>query len=103
MYRNRKFLDLAHKMNECMLCLPGVCEGYSPEGLEPAHSNMMIHGKATGQKSHDCFFVASCRSCHHELDHGNSLDREGKQLHWYQGYSRTMLYLFENNLINIKR
>ncbi len=63
-YRDRKLLDLAHQVTECQLQLPGVCQGHSAHGCEPAHSNQQRHGKGMGHKAEDIFHVAACHACH---------------------------------------
>jgi hypothetical protein len=66
-YRNRKLLDLAHRVTACQFLLP-VCMGISPEGCEPAHSNQGAHGKSIGMKAADDQHVASCPNCHRLYD-----------------------------------
>jgi len=66
-YRNRKLLNLAHDVNECMFNLPG-CTGYSVDGCEPAHSNHSVHGKGHGFKANDDQHVAACHTCHKYYD-----------------------------------
>jgi hypothetical protein len=62
-YRNRRLLDLAHRVNVCQFRLKG-CKGYSAEGCEPAHSNQSRHGKGKSIKAADDQHVASCHHCH---------------------------------------
>jgi hypothetical protein len=66
-YRNRRLLDLAHKVNECKFNLP-PCIGYSVEGCEPAHSNHYEHGHGKGIKASDDQHAAGCRPCHKYYD-----------------------------------
>lgn len=66
-YRNRRLLDLAHKVHTCQFKLYG-CQGHAPEGCEPAHSNQSAHGKGMGIKAHDDQHVASCHHCHQVYD-----------------------------------
>jgi hypothetical protein len=40
----------------------------SANGVVPAHSNMSIHGKAGGQKAHDCFVAFLCHQHHNYYD-----------------------------------
>jgi len=63
LYRNRKLLDLAHRVHECQFRLTG-CAGYSVDGCDPAHSNQSVHGKAKGLKAADDQHCAACHSCH---------------------------------------
>lgn len=103
-YRNRKLLDLAHDVNECQLQIPGVCEGYSAHGCEPAHANnwLPVFGKGAARKAHDCFAVPSCHRCHGELDQGKRLTAEEKQFYWTVGFFRTVLLYFRNGWIRNK-
>ena len=101
MYRNRKLLNLAHKVEHCQLELPGVCEGYTPNGCEPAHSNQVRHGKGTGMKAHDAFHVAACHSCHAELDNGKLFKKQDKADYWNDGFAKTMLYYFQEGWLKV--
>ena len=78
LYRNRKLLDLAHKVEYCQIQIPGVCTGYTG-GCEPAHSNEYRHGKGKGMKSHDVFHGAGCRACHYEIDNGKLLSKDDRR------------------------
>lgn len=68
-YRNRRLLDLAHRVQICQFQLP-PCAGYSVEGCEPAHSNHQIHGRGHGFKADDDQHVAACPHCHRYYDGG---------------------------------
>lgn len=83
--RDRKLLDLAHRLNECT-----HCGRYVPEGLEPAHSNQHIHGKGAGRKAHDQWHAALCHECHVALDQGRGMSREEKAAMWEQSHIKTM-------------
>lgn len=98
-YRSRKLLDLAHKITECQVKIPGVCQGYSPEGCEPAHSNQQRHGKGKGLKAEDCFYAAACHACHVELDQGHALSREEKARYWQLGFENTYRRLLVDGLL----
>lgn len=87
-FRSRKVLDLAHKVNECQVQIPGVCIGYSVEGCEPAHSNQSKHGKGAGQKADDNRHVAACHACHVVIDQG-AIPREEKIRLWDAAFVRT--------------
>jgi len=91
-YRNRKLLDLAHRMDDCQVGIPGVCTGYSPGGCEPAHSNQMEDG-------HDALHAACCHACHVEIDQGKSLDRELKQFYLDRGIKRTLTEYFKRGWV----
>lgn len=98
-YRNRDLLDLAYQL-PCQLQFEG-CEG----GIagEPAHANSQLYGKGGSIKAHDCFFVPACRSCHRELDQGRKWNKEEKRVFWEDAFRRTVLLLWENDLIQVKR
>jgi len=87
-FRNRKILDLCHRMNECTLQIPG-CIGYSMDGLEPCHSNWQEEGIGIGIKADD-IVAAGCHNCHMELDDRANLSREEKVWYWRRGAIRTV-------------
>lgn len=89
-HRDRALLDLAHRVHECQLRLPGVCQGHSAHGCEPAHSNQQRHGKGMGIKADDLFHAAACHACHVELDQGRRFSKEEKREFWQAGWERTM-------------
>lgn len=100
-YENRKLLDLAHKVTDCTICLPGVCEGHSPHGCEPAHANWQQYGKGMGLKAHDCFVAAACHSCHAELDQGLRFTKAEKLEAWQRGFERTLLIYFKSGWLRV--
>ena len=100
--RNRALLDLAHRLNQCTLNIPGVCTGYSVEGLEPAHSNWAEDGKGKSLKAHDNLHAAACHACHAELDQGNKLSREERQWYWNRGHKQTMTQYWRNGWLAVK-
>ena len=97
-HRDRKLLDLAHRVNECQFQIEGVCAHYSDHGCEPAHSNELAHGKGTGLKSHDFRHVASCHNCHVEYDTGH-MPKVLKRELFRDGWERTIALYFENGWI----
>jgi hypothetical protein len=97
-YRNRRLLDLAHKVNECQLRTP-VCTGYSPEGCEPAHSNSYEHGKAKGQKADDDQHAAACRACHVYFD-ANKMPRDFAVKVFNEGRARTFKFYQANGWLD---
>ena len=101
MYRNRKLLDLAHKVTECQFRLPG-CAGFST-GCEPAHSNQLRHGKGMGCKAHDHRHVASCHHCHMTYDGQikHAIDRPDLDQYWQEGWDRTIDLYFQNGWIEV--
>lgn len=100
-FRSRPLLDLAHRVNECQLRLPDVCEGYSSHGCEPAHSNQSRHGKGMSIKADDFYHAAACHSCHAELDQGRKLTRAEKIDFWQAGWERTMALYFKNGWLKV--
>lgn len=100
-YRDRKLLDLAHRVNECQLRLPEVCTGYSPDGCEPAHSNQSRHGKGMSIKADDNFHAAACHACHAELDQGRRFSRSEKMDFWQAGHDRTMALYWRNGWLKV--
>lgn len=102
-YRNRKLLDLAHRITECQIKLPGVCIQYSMEGCVPAHSDQQIHGKGIGIKSNDVYFAASCTACNTALCDSKKFDREQKRHYWQVGFEKTLLILWERKWITVSK
>lgn len=96
-YRDRKLLDLAHRLNECCFQLPG-CKGYQEHGCEPAHADEQAEGKGYGIKAHDDAHVAACHHCHEAY---TRLPREDKHLAFLEGNRRTMHRYFENGWLKV--
>jgi ribosomal protein L31 len=96
-YRNRRLLNLAHRVNDCQFLLPG-CQGYSVEGCEPAHSNQSAHGKGGSIKAADDQHVAACPHCHRFYDGqtGSVLLRSVAVERFNEGRARTFS-LYEKN------
>jgi len=94
-YRNRKLLDLAHKVNTCVFQLPG-CKGYEVDGCQPIHADGLWYGKGSGIKSHDVYHVAGCGACHRAYE--NMLKYE-KQEVFDRACLRTLLLYFQNGWI----
>ncbi|HYN54384.1 MAG TPA: hypothetical protein VES38_06740 [Methylotenera sp.] len=89
-YRNRRLLDLAHKVTTCMFGLP-PCIGVSIEGCEPAHSNHSVHGKGYGIKAADDQHVAGCSECHRYYD-ANKMPRAEALKAFEAGRARTFIF-----------
>jgi hypothetical protein len=85
--RNRRLLNLAHRINECQFQIAGVCQGYSAHGCEPIHSDHQEHGKGMGQKSDDDQHVAGCRACHNY--YSGAMPREERLPAFNAGRERT--------------
>jgi hypothetical protein len=95
MYRNRKLLNLLSTI-PCQNC--GIQDGT----VVAAHSNQLKHGKGRGIKASDAMVAALCYSCHMELDQGSKMSKEERKEFFNDAYQRTMQYLFENDLIEVK-
>ncbi len=95
-YRNRKLLDLAHRVQTCQGCGIGT-----PDGCEPAHANWSIYGKGMSIKAHDNFHAALCHWCHAGLDQDNKMSREEKMEFWYRAHIATMLLYFESEWLRV--
>ncbi|MRR49354.1 MAG: DUF1364 family protein [Rhodocyclaceae bacterium] len=100
-FRSRSLLDLAHRVTECQVRIPGVCAGHSDHGCEPAHSNQQRHGKGMGHKAADCFHAAACHACHAELDQGSRLTKEERRDYWQAAHERTLQLYFENGWLKV--
>jgi hypothetical protein len=74
----------------------------STHGVVLAHSNMSIHGKAAGQKAHDCFAAFLCHHHHDLYDNGTDLSRSDKEWCFMRAMSATLLRLIEKRIITIK-
>lgn len=100
-FRNRKFLDLAHRINECQIGIPEVCRGYTVEGCEPAHPNWSSwSNKGMGHKAHD-MFAASCHECAVTIDQGNVLSKKDREWYWFRGFYRTQVIIFSQGWVQL--
>ena len=105
MFRCRKLLDLAHRIDICQNC------GAHTGGCEPAHSNLDAHGKGFKLKADDCFFAALCHACHAWLDNsaGRGWDpgglytdsRADKREMFIRAMHRTWLELWRLNFLKV--
>lgn len=103
-YRNQELLALA-KGKPCMVQAPGICERRS-DTVVAAHSNSMELGKGKSEKAHDCFIAFACGPCHDWID--GRLKVEGttkadRDAWWEKGHKRTLLFLFEQGLIQVRK
>lgn len=94
-YRNRKLLDLARD-KECQIC--GTQDGT----VVSAHSDQARHGKGMGIKSHDCFIAWTCYKCHLALGDG-SMTREDRDRLWQRAHERTLLRMFQDGLLEVRK
>lgn len=99
-YRSRSLLDLAHRVNECQMGIPGVCEEYSAHGCEPAHGPKSWLSGGIGCKSDD-IHAASCHSCHVEIDQGKTLSRDERQWYWGRAAARTWALYLRNGWLKV--
>ena len=96
MYRNQKLLE-ALRAAPCMHC--GVEDGT----VCAPHSNQMRDGKGRSLKAHDYRIAALCFTCHSELDQGRDMDRVERVNMWEDAHRATVGWLFDNDLIGLKR
>lgn len=101
-YRNRKLLDLAHRIDDCMFRLPG-CTGWQEGGCEPIHSDSILDGKGMGEKSSDEMHVAGCHHCHlvYSGVFETSLSREERQEIFKRAQNNTMRRYLNNGWIGV--
>ena len=88
-YRNRRLLNLAHRVNECQMKTPD-CISYVANGCEPIHSDHQEHGKGMGIKSADDKHAAGCHQCH--IYYGEKMKKEDKFEFICAAIKRTMDY-----------
>ena len=105
-YRDRRLLDLAHKVTCCTNCRMWV------EGCEPAHGNGVTMGKGIASKASDNLHAAICHECHAWLDQGgNGLDpsgryqptREDKRAMWTAAHFVTMTFYWRMGWLTVAR
>ena len=68
-----------------------------------AHSNQLRDGKGRGLKAHDYRIAALCYRCHMELDQGPKMSKEERVNMWETAHRATVGWLFENDIIALKR
>lgn len=71
-------------------------------GVVLAHSNMSVHGKAGGQKAHDCFAAFLCHHHHWVYDEDTDMSQSDKEWHFMRAVSKTWMRLIELGVITIK-
>ena len=94
-YRNRRLLDLAHRVDECQ-----HCGKYTP-GCEPAHANWQEYGKGGALKAHDFYHAALCHECHAALDQGNTMDKAEKKDMWLRAHLKTIALYWKNEWVRV--
>lgn len=103
-YRNRRLLDLAHRVQQCM-----NCERWTDRGCEPAHQNGQESGKGIGIKGSDHRHAALCHDCHAWLDQGGkhspcgqwAATRDDKQAMWTRAHLRTMDHYWSQGWLRV--
>lgn len=95
-YRNRKLLDLAHKVTVCQSC------GAHTEGCVPAHANWSKYGKGMSLKANDHWHAALCHPCHMVLDQGKHMDKEQRMDMWERAHIKTMDLYWSNGWLDVK-
>lgn len=92
--RDRKLLDLAHELHECMNCGRWV-----EHGCDPCHENGIEAGKGQSIKGQDHRHFAGCGKCHAFYDSGSvgidpsgrfTASREDKRELFRQAHMKTM-------------
>jgi hypothetical protein len=68
-----------------------------------AHSNQLRDGKGRGLKAHDYRIAALCYRCHMELDQGLKMSKEERVNMFETAHRATVGWLFENDIIALKR
>ena len=95
-YRNRRLLNLAHRVQECQFKTP-YCTGFQLHGCNPCHSNHQEHGKGVGIKSGDQWHCVGCNACHEAYDNGKL--ENAKEL-FLEARARTFALYAKNNWLN---
>jgi hypothetical protein len=96
MYRNKALLEAVRDC-PCQHC------GAQNGTVVAAHSNQLRDGKGKGIKAHDYRIAALCSICHHQLDQGFLWDKAQKREVFEEAHRKTVGWLFENGLIELKR
>lgn len=91
MFRSPALLKLARNQ-PCAWC------GCNDGTTVAAHADWSDYGKGMGLKAHDCYIAFLCQRCHSYVDQSDA-SREDKRSLWIEAHKRTLLYLFDNELI----
>lgn len=105
-HRDRKLLDLAHKVHVCQSCGRHV-----EHGCEPAHANGALWGKGLAKKADDWAHAALCHPCHAWLDQGADMSpcghymgtRYGKREMWTRAHFKTMSHYWREGWIGVTK
>lgn len=95
-FRDRKLLDLAHRLEQCQC----GCGLWVP-GCEPAHSNQGVHGKGMSIKAHDCFHAAMAHDHHVAIDQGSKLSGEERNDIWRRAFDNTLLEYWRRGWLRV--
>jgi hypothetical protein len=82
------------------ICTWPGCE--DKRGVVLAHSNMSVHGKAGGQKAHDCFSAFLCHHHHWVYDEDTDMRTIDKEWNFMRAMSKTQMRLIALRIITIK-
>lgn len=94
-YQNRKLLDLAHEA-PCFLRLGYPCGIYPSV---PCHSDMLLHGRGMGNKSHDFLAIAGCPNCHAKFTRENLGDEYERV--WARAHASYQLWMWGEGKIKV--
>lgn len=98
-YRSRAHLNLIHDI-PCMCSFPHHCQGLSV----PMHSNGLEYGRGVGFKSPDWAVAAGCPDAHDYIDgRKGGWDKETKRAEWFRAHIKTQDWLFENELLVVRK
>jgi ribosomal protein S27AE len=95
-YRNRKLLE-AVRDAPCMSC------GSKNGTVVAAHSNRLADGKGRGMKAHDYRIAALCFHCHTAYDQGGEMGRAQKAEFFEHAHRKTIGWLFENDILQVRK
>ena len=94
-YRNKKLLEAVREF-PCAIC------NRQDGTVVASHSNQQRDGKGTGIKAHDYRIASLCYHCHDMIDNHHALSRIERQDAWESAHRKTIGWLFEKNILEIK-
>jgi Putative nuclease YbcO len=62
------------------------------------HSNLQMHGRGHGHRSHDIFVAFGCQACHDWLDYGKA-PREVKEAFFHRAMARTLVRMWRMGVL----